>query len=167
MLGVKDFLVKPVAASELRAAISRLLVQLETAQEKFQSEHPSFPESASWEELVSMVKGHLRSYFAEEISLAGLAGRFHVNAPYLTLLFKRLVGPAPVRYPQNLRINHARKLLDERPDLEIKEIGAIAGYPDQGYFSPVFRQAVGVSPQEHRDGRAGRAGLNPEPITPR
>jgi two-component system response regulator YesN len=157
VLGVKDYLVKPVGASELRAAMSRLLVQLEAAQARFESEHPAFPESASQEELVSMVQEYLRSHFSEEVSLAELAARFHVNPPYLTRLFKRLVGSAPVRYLRDLRINHARKLLEERPELEIKEIGVIAGYPDQGYFSRVFRQAIGVSPQEYRDGRAGQA----------
>ena len=66
------------------------------------------------------------------------------------------MGSAPVRYLRDLRINAARKLLEERPELEIKEIGAIVGYPDQGYFSRVFRQAVGVSPLEYRESISSR-----------
>jgi len=58
-----------------------------------------------------------------------------------------------VRYLRDLRINAARKLLEERPELEIKEI---VGYPDQGYFSRVFRQAVGVSPLEYRESISSR-----------
>ena len=94
---------------------------------------------------------YLRARFAEPISLAELAAPFHVNPPYLARLFKRHGGVAPVRYLRDLRISQARKLLDEHPDLEIKEVGAICGYPDQGYFSRVFKQAVGVGPQEYRE----------------
>jgi YesN/AraC family two-component response regulator len=160
-LGVKEYLLKPVAVADLCAAMAKLYVQLEGAREKFDTEHPSFPAMASQEELVSVAQEYLRTHFAEEISLAELAARFHVNPPYLARLFKRTVGAAPVRYLRDLRINQARKLLEERPELEIKEVGIIAGYPDQGYFSRVFRQAVGVSPQEYREGRAGKGRRKP------
>jgi YesN/AraC family two-component response regulator len=158
---VKEYLLKPVAVADLCAAMAKLYVQLEGAREKFDTEHPSFPAMASQEELVSVAQEYLRTHFAEEISLAELAARFHVNPPYLARLFKRTVGAAPVRYLRDLRINQARKLLEERPELEIKEVGIIAGYPDQGYFSRVFRQAVGVSPQEYREGRAGKGRRKP------
>jgi len=96
------------------------------------------------------VKEYLRVNFTETISLADLAARFHVNPPYLARVFKRRAGVAPVRYLRDLRISHARKLLVERPTLEIKEIAAMSGYPDQGYFSRVFKQAVGTAPQDYR-----------------
>lgn len=153
--GVKDYLLKPVAADELRAVMSRLAVQLDAEEERLDGEYPGFPESSSQEELVAMVKEYLRSHFAEAISLADLAARFHVNPPYLTRVFKRHAGAAPVRFLRDMRMNHARKLLEERPELEIKEISVIAGYPDQGYFSRVFKQAVGVGPLEYRTRRAG------------
>jgi two-component system response regulator YesN len=151
--GVKDYLLKPVAASDLRATMSRLAVMLDAEKEKFDSAHPLLPDAASQEELVRTVQEYLRAHFAEEVSLGELASRFHVNAPYLSRLFKRQVGAAPARYLRDLRISWARRLLDERRDLEIKEVSVLAGYPDQGYFSRVFRQTVGLSPQEYRERR--------------
>ena len=47
-------------------------------------------------------------------------------------------------------------ILEERPELEIKEIGEIVGYPDQGYFSRVFKRASGSSPLDYREGRGRR-----------
>jgi two-component system, response regulator YesN len=155
--GVKDYLLKPVAAAELRATMSRLAVQLDAELERFETDHPFFPD-ASGDELVSMVQEWLRGHFTEEVSIAALAGRFHVNPPYLTRLFKRKTGAAPVRYLRDLRINMARKLLEDRPELEIKEVGGLCGYPDQGYFSRIFRQAAGASPQEYREQRARPGG---------
>ena len=149
-LGVKDYLLKPVAEEELRAVMSRLAAQLDAEEERVDGEHPAFSESASQEELVAAVREYLRLRFAEPVSVAELAARFHVSPPYLARLFKRHGGAAPVRYLRDLRIAQARKLLDERPGLEIKEIAGMVGYTDQGYFSRVFKQAVGVGPQEYR-----------------
>jgi two-component system response regulator YesN len=134
--------------------MSRLAVKLEAEQEKFETAHPLLPDAASQEELVRTVQEYLRANFTEEVSLGELAERFHVNPPYLSRLFKRQVGAAPARYLRDLRISLARKLLDERRDLEVKEIGVLAGYSDQGYFSRIFKQSVGVSPQEYRERHA-------------
>ena len=163
--GVKDYLLKPVSDEELRAVMSRIAVQLEAEEQSADAEHASFPESSSQEQLVASVKEYLRTRFTEQLSLAELAARFHVNPPYLTRVFKRYGGVAPVRYLRDLRISHARKLLDERPSLEIKEIAVMAGYPDQGYFSRVFKQAVGTAPQDYRERRAG--GRRPLTAPPR
>ncbi len=149
--GVKDYLLKPIEMAELRKAMARLLVQLEADRNKFESEHPDFAGSTAQEEVVTLAKEYLRSHFSEEISLNNLAGRFHLNQPYLARLFKRSEGVAPVHYLRDLRINHARRLLNEHPEMEIKQVGALCGYPDQGYFSRIFKQETGVSPQEYRE----------------
>jgi two-component system, response regulator YesN len=159
-LGVKDYLLKPVSEEELRSVMSRLAIQLDADEERLDREHPDFSESSSQAELVSAVKEYLRAHFTEAISLSDLAARFHVNPPYLARVFKRHAGTAPVRCLRDLRVRHARKLLDERPALEIKEIASMVGYPDQGYFSRVFKQAVGTSPQEYRV-RRGSPGSEP------
>ena len=148
--GVKDYLLKPVTVADLRAAMLRLLVQLEAEQSRFRADHFDFPEATAQEELVSLVQEYLRGHFQEEISLGDVAALFHVHPPYLTRLFKRSVGLAPVRYLRDVRINHARRLLLEQREMEIKEIAGLCGYPDQGYFSRVFKAAVGVTPQEYR-----------------
>jgi len=159
-LGVKDYLLKPVADEEVRSVMSRLAIQLEAEEARLDGEHPEYPEAASQEELAAAVKEYLRIHFAETVSLSDLAARLHVNPPYLARVFKRSAGVAPVRYLRDLRIGLARKLLVERPSLEIKEIAAMTGYPDQGYFSRVFKQAVGASPQDYR-ARRGQPGTEP------
>jgi two-component system, response regulator YesN len=153
--GVKDYLLKPVSAEDLRAALSRLAVQMDAEQERFDADHADLPEVRAQDELVGGVLEYLRARFSAGISLGEMAARFHVNPPYLTRCFKRRMGVAPARYLRDLRINHARKLLDERRDMEVKEVGAASGYPDPGYFSRIFRQAVGMSPQEYRERRGG------------
>jgi len=149
--GVADYLLKPVSAEDLRAALARVALKLEARERDWQREHPGLPEVSAQEQVVGLVQEYLRVHYREELSLGELAVRFHLNPPYLTRLFKRLTGQAPVRYLRDLRIAQARRLLESRPSLEIKEIGESVGYPDQGYFSRVFKLAVGVSPLEYRE----------------
>ena len=42
-----------------------------------------------------------------------------------------------------------------RPDLDVKTIGELVGYPDQFYFSRVFKNAAGMSPTEFRASNTG------------
>jgi two-component system response regulator YesN len=156
--GVKDYLLKPVSVGELRATLARLRVQLDAERSEFEAAHLAFPEASAQEELAAQVQEYLRARYAEEISLGDLAARFHVNPPYLARVFRRFAGVAPVRYIRELRIAAARKLLEQEPRLEIKQVADLVGYPDPGYFSRVFRQAAGMSPLEYRQRRAGGAG---------
>jgi two-component system response regulator YesN len=149
--GVKDYLLKPVPVEELRATLARLRIQLDKERREFEEAHLGFPEVSAQEELAAAVKEYLRGRYAEEISLGGLAQRFRVNASYLARVFKRFAGVAPVRYIRELRIAAARRLLDEEPLLEVKQVADLVGYPDQGYFSRVFKKSTGMSPLEYRE----------------
>jgi two-component system, response regulator YesN len=149
--GVKDYLLKPIEIAELRKAMTRIRLELESDQQRFEAAHPEVGDHAAQAEMASLAKEFLRGHYAEEISINDLAGKFHVNQPYLARIFKRAEGVSPVRYLRDLRINHARKLLAEHPGMEIKEVSALCGYADQGYFSRLFKAVVGLSPQDYRE----------------
>lgn len=151
--GVKEYLLKPVSSEELRKILTRLYILLEKEHQEFDERYLSFPEVAAQEELAALTQEYLRSHYTTEISLSHLAERFHVNPPYLARVFKRHIGQAPVRYLRDLRITAACGLLEKQSSLEVKEVAAIVGFSDQGYFSRVFRKVTGVSPLEYRERR--------------
>jgi AraC-like DNA-binding protein len=48
------------------------------------------------------------------------------------------------------RINKARTLLSERPDLTVSDIAFECGFTDGNYFSTVFSKEYGVAPSAFR-----------------
>ena len=54
-------------------------------------------------------------------------------------------------YIQQLRLEHAAKLLIEQPDQSIVQIASDSGFARHNYFSLCFRRHFGMSPSEFRD----------------
>ena len=63
-------------------------------------------------------------------------------------LFQQCTGVPPGQYLLNLRINRAKRLLEE--PLTIAEVAYRAGFSDPYYFSRLFKQKTGVSPKKWR-----------------
>jgi YesN/AraC family two-component response regulator len=60
-----------------------------------------------------------------------------------------LTGCSPNKFIRIIRLNKAKELL-KNPDNSIGTIALDCGYNDPGYFSRVFKQENGVTPQEWR-----------------
>ncbi len=50
-------------------------------------------------------------------------------------------------------MEEAKRLLSTRPELGIKEVGAMVGYPDPYYFSRVFKEQTNQYSKEYRQNR--------------
>lgn len=72
------------------------------------------------------------------------------SSSYFRKMFKEYVGCSPVKYLNHIRIEYSKKLLQQYHDIRsIKEIALSSGFKDPYYFSRVFKQHVGVSPQQY------------------
>ena len=89
------------------------------------------------------------SVLAEEISLSVLAEEFHLNAQYISQLFKSKIGVGFLAYPINIRMEHAKKLLLTTP-LSIAEVSEQSGYGDYRVFTKTFKRSEGITPSQYR-----------------
>lgn len=150
--GVTDYLLKPLELDELREALQKIKISIEAEMDSFKSKFSlSQTGNHSPEEIVTIVSHFIKEHFNQEINLNSLANHFNFNASYLSKLFKKYYHETPVKYLLNLRINEAKHLLHSQPELEIKTIGELVGYPDQFYFSRIFKQLTGKCPSEFRE----------------
>lgn len=92
----------------------------------------------------------IQEHLAQSISLEETANFVNVNPFYLSKLFKEETGTNFIDYVTDLRLEKAKELLKEGK-LSIKELSCATGYPDQNYFSKLFRKKFGVTPTEFRN----------------
>jgi transcriptional regulator GlxA family with amidase domain len=63
--------------------------------------------------------------------------------------FKAATGCSLIEYLQNLRIEEAKRLL-EQGKLPVEEVSLAAGYEDVSFFRRLFKRLTGSTPGQYR-----------------
>lgn len=96
------------------------------------------------------VRAWLRANACEDITVAGVAERFHYSPSYLTALYRRVFGIGVAEQITEYRIDRARELLSSTTSA-VADIAAEVGYNDPKYFMRVFKRRTGLTPGRYRD----------------
>jgi transcriptional regulator GlxA family with amidase domain len=84
-----------------------------------------------------------------DLSLEALARRVNTSARHFARIFRAETGVTPGRYVEQVRVETARRRLEES-ELSVEAIAAACGFGSAGNFRRVFTKAMGVSPFEYR-----------------
>jgi len=107
-------------------------------------------ESRSIPQIIHSAMLYLQENYMHRHTLESLGTRFNVNPFYLQKQFKKYVGLSPTEYCIHLRINRA-KVLMRSTYATIGEISREVGIENLGYFTRLFKQYEGVTPQAYRE----------------
>ncbi|WP_168120294.1 helix-turn-helix domain-containing protein [Paenibacillus sp. HB172176] len=88
-------------------------------------------------------------YYNPDLSLIHLSEKFEVNAKYLSQLFKEETGVNFSDFLIELRIEGAKRLLEETDD-SLQSITDQVGYTNAISFSRLFKKQVGMTPIHYR-----------------
>ena len=99
--------------------------------------------------LVARVAMYMVENIGKEITLADLTKRFSVNKNALNEAFNKETSKTCMAYLEEIRVTAAQKLLQYN-DMTISEVGIFCGYPDQNYFSKVFKKHTGMTATEYQ-----------------
>ena len=98
---------------------------------------------------VQKTLSYISLHLSGELSLRSIAAALGFNATYLSAQFSRERGETLTAYIHTLRLQTARRLLDET-DLPVAEVAARVGMVDVAYFSRLFKKKYGLSPLRDR-----------------
>ncbi|MCQ2457528.1 MAG: AraC family transcriptional regulator [Clostridia bacterium] len=92
---------------------------------------------------------YMEAHYNEQISLQDVASYAYLNRTYVSELFPKKLGMSFTSYRNLLRIRHACVMM-EKSSMSLTEISRAVGYDALSSFSRVFRQIMGVPPQQYR-----------------
>ncbi len=93
---------------------------------------------------------YIGQHYNTNISLNDAAEFSGVSSAYLSRVFKEDTGKGFVEYLNNYRIEKA-KILIQGGDIVIKEIYSDLGFNNYNYFFKVFKEYVGMTPNDYEE----------------
>lgn len=123
---------------ELIVLLSRVINRQNKQQEQYDNEY------------LRIAMNRIHSNYSSGVFISNLAKECKISERYLRKLFGIHLESTPQEYLNNLRINKSVELLAER-SIPIKEIAYRVGYSTPQYFSRMFKEKYGFSPQAYRN----------------
>ena len=79
-----------------------------------------------------------------------LVERFHLSSKRVSTAFS-MAGTSVPEFIRECRLEHARQLMVERPDMTLVEIATASGFVHASTFTVDFKNKYGVSPTKYRE----------------
>lgn len=99
--------------------------------------------------LARQVKEWLDENFTTQITYKIFQDLFNLNEKYICTLFKAEYNITPSKYIGELRLNMAKNLMQNKPDIRLKDVAELVGFTDAYYFSRVFKAHEGLTPSQY------------------
>ncbi len=101
--------------------------------------------------------GFIETHMARPIQLPDLARAAGLGRSQLNALTRSAFGCTPMALLRRLRLQAARRDLEERPEQNLTQLALRYGFEHQGRFSQYYREEFGAVPRQMR-GRTGKNG---------
>ena len=98
--------------------------------------------------LAQQARQYVDAHYQEKLSLAEIAEHLNISTGYLSIVFKRFTGTTLSDYIAQVKIEHAKELIDSHQYL-MYEISDMLGFENPYYFSRVFKKVTGISPRNY------------------
>ena len=154
--GVADYLLKPLDKTKLIQAVE-LALKKEEDQHRIERMEKlvdsklleTTGQQPVYSEQVREALRYLDEHLDEPIVLKQLADHLHMNASYLSVLFKEQTGLTFSEYAARRKIQRAKEPL-AGTTLTVADIAEQVGYQTSKYFVKVFRTHENISPGQYR-----------------
>ena len=95
---------------------------------------------------------HMEENFESDMSPSQVAAVVGLSTRQLERLFLRYVGSSPKAYITALRLEHAKRLL-QQTNMRVIDVAMACGFTSASHFSKLYRKHWGISPHVERGAR--------------
>lgn len=131
---------------ELRESIAAILTRILPVQAKEVIDDK--------EQVFYEILAYLNNHMADDITLNGVGRQFGVSQTTLSKWFRLYQDCSFGKYLTTIRIEKAKRIMNQNPQVFIKDVAEHVGYSDQFYFSRIFHSVAGMSPSNFLTKRA-------------
>lgn len=120
------------------------------------------------QEPIRDLQAWMAEHLEEDLSVAALAERVHMSPRHFARVFRRETGCTPAEFVEQLRLEGARRRLEESR-AEVARIARECGFGSADGMRRVFLRTLRVSPTDYRSRfrcRSERAAVTPSPAQP-
>lgn len=150
-LKVFEYLLKPVKPVDLKQVFRRMLsvaAESKVRDDKKIDEKMSEPKVDRQYFIEEAIK-YIHENYREKLTLHMVSSFVFMNPQYFSRIFKKEVGVSYTDYVNNLKIQHACKLL-ETTNYPAYRISSECGFTDPSYFNRVFYGQMKMTPKEYK-----------------
>ncbi|SCY58889.1 two component transcriptional regulator, AraC family [Paenibacillus polysaccharolyticus] len=154
--GVLSYLLKPIERHELVKCLEKIQSLLDRRYGLSTLPIPetsgaASPEHGEPRKIIRSVKEHIHQHPDGDLRLQTVASLVNLNPTYLSQLFKTETGINYSEYIAEARMERAKWLL-ANTGLKIYDVARLSGYQSPKHFMLVFKQQMGCTAGEYRDG---------------
>ncbi|NFH70727.1 response regulator [Clostridium botulinum] len=146
VLGVDDYILKPIKPTELIDTINNIFVNLKINKDAYVEKSANEFKEAPIKAAVEYIQGNI----GEKVTLEQMASICNLSPCYFSKVFKKSIGVNFISYVNEAKINKAKELL-KNTDIPILNVALDLGFDDCGYFIRVFKKSEGVTPKKYRE----------------
>ena len=84
------------------------------------------------------------------VSISDLARQFGINSRQLERVFRTETGLSAKMFSRIIRFNHAKRMIENDPEISLSRLTYEMGYSDQAHFSNNFRELFDYSPADFK-----------------
>ncbi|MFC4601245.1 AraC family transcriptional regulator [Cohnella hongkongensis] len=108
---------------------------------------PIRDETALYDDL-EKARRRIRDHYDAALDMEELARSSGVGSSRFYKLFRQMTGLSPLKYLITRRLAASLRLLAD-PNVSVTEAAHSVGYPDEYYFSRLFKKQMGITPTEY------------------
>ena len=155
--GADAYLVKPFIANELLVRVEKLLLLRQQLRERFSQailqheEQPKEELNPIDQQFLEKMNQTIADQMEKgQIDVESISSAMCMSSKQLRRKLLAITGETTSSYVLHLRLNKAKDLLDQAPDLNIGDIALRCGFEDNAHFARAFKQYFNLTPTQYR-----------------